>query len=72
MRASASWWNGTLDYWQFFAYDVENCEVLLTAQRPTGNAAKLAALEFALIHTFGPEHDLNPQVLATMLVWQSC
>ena len=47
------------DYWQLFVYDVENCEVLLTAQRPTGNAAQLAALEIALIHTFGPKHDLK-------------
>ena len=58
------------DHWQAFVYDVENCEVLHTVDRPTADAAKLAALEFAAIHTFGPKHGLKLQVVMTMLIWE--
>jgi len=58
------------DHWQAFVYDVENCEVLHTAERPTADSAKLAALEFAVIHTFGPKHGLKLQIVVTMLIWE--
>jgi hypothetical protein len=57
-------------HWQGFVYDPNECEVLYTAERPDADAAKFAALDFAAVHTFGPAHDLNLELLAQMLVWE--
>ena len=46
-------------HWQFFVYDVENCEVLETQARTGIDSAKLAALEFAAAYAFGPKHGLR-------------
>ena len=59
------------DHWQVFVYDVENCEVLHAAQRMRLDSAKYAAVEYAAAHRFGPRHDLEPEIVATMLVWES-
>jgi hypothetical protein len=59
------------DHWQLFVYDVENCEVLYTAERMNCESAKVAAVEFAVAHLYSTDHDLNPQVLSQMLVWET-
>ena len=59
------------DHWRLFVYDMANCEVLHTAARLTCNAAKSAALEFAVFHLDGPSHDLKLQTLMRMLVWEA-
>lgn len=59
------------DYWQLFVYDVENCEVLHFAERISLDAAKYAAVEFAAAHCFGPRHDLRPEIISAILVWDS-
>jgi hypothetical protein len=57
-------------HWQLFVYDVENCEVLYTAERMNCESAKVAAVEFAVAHLYSTD-DLNPQVLSQMLVWET-
>jgi hypothetical protein len=59
------------DHWQAFVYDAESCEVLYAAERMTAGAAKVTALDFALVHRHGPSHNLKPEVVAEMLVWES-
>jgi hypothetical protein len=56
--------------WQLFVYDVENCDVLYTAKRFTCEDAKIAAVEFAAAHLYSTDHDLMPDVLSQMLVWE--
>jgi hypothetical protein len=56
--------------WQGFVYDPEECEVLYTVERPDADTAKLAVLDFAAVHTFGPTHDLRLELLVQMLVWE--
>ena len=58
------------EHFQAFVYDPEGCEVLYTAERMNVEAAKSAAVEFVAATRFGPRHDLNPQVIADMLVWE--
>jgi hypothetical protein len=58
------------EYWQAFVYDIENCEVLHTAQRLSVDHAKIAAVEYAAVFRFGIRHDLTPEIVATMLVWE--
>lgn len=57
------------EHWQAYVYDVENCEVLHTAKRVSVDAAKYAAVEFAAANRFGPQTDLQPEIIASMLVW---
>jgi len=59
------------DHWQAFVYDVENCEVLHTAQRSSIDGAKYAAVEYAAAHLFGVRNDLEPDTIAAMLVWET-
>ena len=56
--------------WQLFVYDVEGCEVLYTAKRISSHAAKVAAVEYAVAHLYTTDHDLNPELLSQMLVWE--
>jgi hypothetical protein len=56
--------------WRFFVYDVENCEVLHTAERLTVDDAKSAAVGFAAVHAFGLDHRLKPELLGAMLLWE--
>jgi hypothetical protein len=56
--------------WNLFVYDVENCEVLHTAKRISCEAAKHAAVEFAVAHLYSTDHDLKPEVLSQMLLWE--
>jgi hypothetical protein len=58
------------DHWQYFVYDVANCEVLHTAARLTDETAKIGAMEFAMSHLYGPEYDLKPEVMIRMLLWE--
>jgi hypothetical protein len=58
------------EHWQVFVYDIENCEVLHTAQRMSLDLAKYAAVEFATAHFFGPRHDLEPEIIVDMLAWK--
>lgn len=59
------------DHWQAFVYDPEQCEVLDTAALPSIEAAKLAALDSAILHAFGPSEDLNRDLLQAMLLWEA-
>jgi hypothetical protein len=59
------------EYWQLFVYDTENCEVLHTAQRISPDIAKIAAVEFAAAYRFGPQHDLEPEIISEMLIWDA-
>jgi hypothetical protein len=58
-------------YCQVFIYDPGKCEVLYTAERMSLDAAKFAAVDFAMTARFGPSHDLKPEIVAAMLVWQN-
>ena len=58
------------EYWQAFVYDPVECEVLYTAERMDIDAAKFAAVEFAVTDRFGPSHDLQLEIVAAMLVWE--
>jgi len=56
--------------WLLFVYDEENCEVIYVAKRMYCEAAKSAAVEFAVAHLYTTDHDLKPDVLSQMLVWE--
>ena len=56
--------------WLLFVYDEENCEVLHVAKNMSCEAAKHAAVEFAVAHLYITDHDLKPEVLSQMLVWE--
>ena len=56
--------------WQLFVYEVENCEVLYAAKRSTCEEAKIATVEFAVAHLYTTDHDLKPDVISHMLVWE--
>ena len=56
--------------WQLFVYDQENCEVLYMAQHISCETAKNAAVKFAVAHLYSTDHDLKPEVLSQMLVWE--
>ena len=57
--------------WLLFVYDEENCEVLHVAKHISCEAAKHAAVEFAVAHLYSTDHDLKPEVLSQMLVWEA-
>jgi hypothetical protein len=59
-----------LRYFQVFIYDPGEYEALYTAERMSLDAAKFAAVDFVATARFGPGHDLKPEILAAMLVWQ--
>ncbi len=61
---------GRLEHYQAFVYDPGECEVLYTCERMSFDAAKFAAVEFVATTRFGPRHDLKPEVIAGMLVWE--
>jgi hypothetical protein len=44
--------------------------VLYTAERLSLDAAKFAAVDFVATARFGPNHDLKPEIVAAMLVWE--
>jgi hypothetical protein len=44
--------------------------VLYVAKRMYCEAAKSAAVEFAVAHLYSTDHDLKPEVLSQMLVWE--
>jgi hypothetical protein len=54
-----------------FVYDVEKCDVLYTAERMNCESAKVAAVEYAVAHLYSTDHDLKPEVLTQMLVWEN-
>ena len=56
---------------QVFIYDPGECEVLYTAERMSLEAAKFAAVDFIATARFGPSHDLKPEIVAAMLVWEN-
>jgi len=56
--------------WQLFVYDEENCEVLYMAQHISCETAKNAGVKFAVAHLYSTDHDLKPEVLSQMLVWE--
>jgi hypothetical protein len=58
-------------HFQVFIYDPGECEVLHTAERMSLEAAKFAAVDFVAAALFGPSHDLKPEIVAAMLVWQN-
>jgi len=58
------------DHFQVFVYDPGECEVLYTAERMSLDGAQIAAIDFAATDRFGPGHDLKPEIIAAMLVWE--
>ena len=59
------------EHFQVFIYDPDKCEVLYTAERMSLDAAKFAAIDFVATARFGPSHDLKPEIVALMLVWDN-
>jgi hypothetical protein len=57
-------------HFQAFVYDPRECEVLYTAEWISLDAAKFAAIEFAAATRFGPLHNLKPEIIMAMLVWE--
>ena len=57
-------------HYQVIVYSPEKCEVLYAAERISLDSAKFAAVEFVAMTRFGPQHDLKPEVVAAMLVWE--
>jgi hypothetical protein len=45
--------------------------VLYTAERMNYESAKVAAVEYAVAHLYSTDHDLKPEVLTQMLVWET-
>jgi hypothetical protein len=41
------------------------------AERVSLHAAKFAAVDFVATARFGPSHDLKPEIVAAMLVWEN-
>ena len=60
-----------LDYFQVFIYDPAEYEVLYTAERMSLDGAKFAAVDFVATARLGPSHDLKPEIVAAMLVWEN-
>jgi hypothetical protein len=58
------------EHWQAFVYDAKSCEVVYTASRMSLGLAKLAAVEFVANYVFGPQHGLNLETIAVMLLWE--
>ena len=58
------------EHLQLFIYDPDKCEVLYTAERMSLDAAKCAAVGFVATARFGPSHDLKPEIVVAMLVWE--
>jgi len=58
------------DHFQVFVYDPAECEVLYTCEQMSLDAAEFAAVNFAATARFGPGHDLKPQIIAAMLLWE--
>lgn len=54
---------------QIFVYDEVNCEVLYVGTRSSGDAAKAAAVEFAIGCVFGSGSNLEPEVVSRSLPW---
>jgi hypothetical protein len=57
-------------YYEASVYDPREFEVLHTATRMYLDAAKLAALEYAIVRQFGLQSDLKPQTIVDKLDWQ--
>ncbi len=45
-------------------------EVLYDSEWETLDAAQFAAVDFAATARFGLGHDLKPEIIAAMLVWE--
>ena len=60
-----------LNHYQVFIYDPGECEALYTAEPMSLEAAKFTAVDFIATTRFGPSHDLKPEILAAMLVWEN-
>jgi hypothetical protein len=58
------------DHFQVFIYDPGESEVLYTCERISLDDAQIAAVDFVATARFGPRHDLKPEIIAAMLVWE--
>jgi hypothetical protein len=58
------------DGWQVFVYDRIARLVIYRAHRLTVHGAKVAAVEFALIHLGTPDQRQDPEVVAEGLKWK--
>lgn len=58
------------DGWQVFVYDRISKLVIYRAKRMTIYGAKVAAVEFALIHLGTPDHRPDPELVAEGLKWK--
>jgi hypothetical protein len=58
-------------HFRVFIYDPGECQVLYTAERMSLEAAKFAAVDLVATAHFGPSHDLKPEIVAAMLVWEN-
>jgi hypothetical protein len=58
------------DGWQVFVYDRIARLIIYRAARMTVHGAKVAAVEFALIHLGDPDHRQDPERIAQSLKWK--
>ncbi len=58
------------DGFHVFVYDLTECEVLYDSEWETLDAAQFAVVDFAATARFGLGHDLKPEIIAAMLVWE--
>jgi hypothetical protein len=56
--------------WQVFVYDRIAHLVLYQAKRMTVHGAKVAGVEFSLIHLGDPEHRQDPERITESLRWK--
>jgi hypothetical protein len=60
---------GHSDHWDAIVYDVKACLILYKSERITSDAAKVSAVEFALVHLYGPGHGKDVEALAGSPAW---
>ena len=81
MTAARGWWldlehlrltvEPDGEHWEVFVYDRIARLVIYRAKRMTLHGAKIAAVEYALLHLGDPEHRQNPEEVAEALRWKA-
>lgn len=57
--------------WRTTVKDLRDRDKFYESESPELGEAKIAAVEFALIRLFGPNHDKNAASIANSLAWES-
>ena len=80
MRSATGWWldyehlrltvEPHEDHWQTFVYDRQTRLVIYRAERMTVHGAKVAAVEFSVVHLGGPDHGQDPESITEGLGWK--